>query len=86
MAFGIILLVLAVIIMIGLFIWDSNHDGVGVAGFIGGLAFVFLYTGIDILMPDITPMDVYQGKTTLKYEVVDGEIVDSTVIWKKNIE
>lgn len=83
MVFGIILLVLAVIIMIGLFIWDSNHDGVGVAGFIGGLAFVFLYTGIDILMPDITPMDVYQGKTTLKYEVVDGEIVDSCVVYKK---
>ena len=29
-----------------------------------------------------TPMDVYQGKTTLKYEVVDGIAVDSVVIFK----
>lgn len=28
-------------------------------------------------------MDVYQGKTTLEYKVVDGEIVDSCVVWKK---
>lgn len=25
---------------------------------------------------------VYQGKTTLEYKVVDGEIVDSCVVWK----
>ena len=30
----------------------------------------------------ITPLDVYQGKTTLEYKVVDGEIVDSCVVWK----
>lgn len=30
----------------------------------------------------ITPMDVYQGKTTLKYTVIDGVKVDSTVVWK----
>lgn len=29
-------------------------------------------------------MDVYQGKTTLKYTIVDGEKVDSIVVWKKN--
>lgn len=29
-----------------------------------------------------TAMDVYQGKTTLEYKVVDGEIVDSCVVWK----
>lgn len=32
----------------------------------------------------ITPMDVYQGKTTLEYKVVDGVKVDSTVVWKNN--
>lgn len=31
----------------------------------------------------ITPMDVYQGKTTLEYTIVDGVKVDSCVIWKK---
>ena len=28
-------------------------------------------------------MDVYQGKTTLQYTIVDGEKVDSVVIFKK---
>lgn len=33
-----------------------------------------------------TSMDVYQGKTTLEYVVVDGQVTDSTVIWKKDIQ
>lgn len=28
-------------------------------------------------------MDVYEGNTTLKYVVIDGVAVDSTVIYKK---
>ena len=28
-------------------------------------------------------IEVYQGKTTLEYKVVDGEIVDSCVVYKK---
>lgn len=35
---------------------------------------------------EIKPMDVYQGKTTLKYEVVDGVKVDSIVIWKDDFK
>ena len=34
----------------------------------------------------IKPIDVYEGKTTLKYEVVDSIRVDSTVIWKKDFK
>lgn len=34
---------------------------------------------------DPTSMDVYQGKTTHEYVVVDGQVTDSTVIWKKDI-
>ena len=30
-----------------------------------------------------TAMDVYKGKTTLEYTVVDGVKVDSTVVWKE---
>lgn len=37
---------------------------------------------VEFLSPSITPMDVYQGKTTLEYKVVDGVKVDSCVIWK----
>lgn len=31
-----------------------------------------------------TALDVYQGKTTIKYEVVDGVKVDSVVIFKND--
>lgn len=27
-------------------------------------------------------MDVYQGKTTLEYKIVDGVKIDSCVVWK----
>lgn len=36
--------------------------------------------------PKPTAIDVYQGKTTLKYEVVDGEVIDSVVVWKGDID
>lgn len=38
---------------------------------------------VEFLSPSITPMDVYQGKTTLEYIVIDGVKVDSTVVWKE---
>ena len=31
-----------------------------------------------------TAMDVYQGKTTLQYTIVDGSKIDSVVVFKKN--
>lgn len=49
--------------------------------YMGVLAGVLLMA-IVISIISITPMDVYQGKTTLKYEVIDGVKVDSTVVWK----
>ena len=49
-------------------------------GFIVG----YLTSGLILLRNPSNPqaMDVYQGKTTLEYKVVDGEIVDSCVVWK----
>lgn len=39
----------------------------------------------DILgTPSPTAMDVYQGKTTLEYKVVDGVKIDSVVIFKND--
>lgn len=35
--------------------------------------------------PHPTPMDVYQGKTTLEYTIRDGEVIDSVVIFKDNV-
>ena len=34
--------------------------------------------------PKPTPMDVYQGKTTLEYTIRDGEVIDSVVVFKEN--
>lgn len=34
-------------------------------------------------VPAPQAIDVYQGKTTLEYKVVDGIKTDSTVIWRK---
>lgn len=31
-----------------------------------------------------TAMDVYKGKTTLQYTIVDGTKIDSIVVFKKN--
>lgn len=29
-----------------------------------------------------TAIEVYQGKTTLEYKIVDGEVIDSCVVYK----
>lgn len=39
-------------------------------------------TGIINFEPQPTAMDVYQGKTTLEYKMVDGVRTDSMVIFK----
>lgn len=46
----------------------------------GALIGIAIYVDVD----HITPMDVYQGKTTLEYTIIDGVKVDSTVVWKNN--
>lgn len=41
--------------------------------------------GYDAAMRKVpTAMDVYQGKTTLQYTIVDGVTIDSVVVFKKN--
>lgn len=50
---------------------------------IGGIMGVIV--SLYIISDDPTAMDVYQGKTTLKYEVVNGQVMDSVVIWKEDI-
>ena len=50
---------------------------------IGGLLGIIVHSCI--ISENPTAMDVYQGKTTLEYVVVDGQVTDSTVIWKNGI-
>lgn len=55
-----------------------------ILSFLTGILFlVNIYFFIEFLDPSITPMDVYSGKTTIEYTVVDGIKTDSCVVWKK---
>lgn len=81
--------ILSVILLFLIFVISEKSDESIVCqacAFLGGL-FALSMIGCCMAIgeycnPDINPMDVYQGKTTLKYEIIDGVKVDSTVVWK----
>ena len=54
------------------------------------IVLLILLEGIFIICinydPEPTAMDVYQGKTTLEYKVVDDVKVDSVVIFKEEFK
>ena len=68
---------------------DNKESGNFSNGLILGVIITMLLFIESILVSCIfsdshpTAMDVYQGKTTLEYKVVDGVKVDSVVIFKK---
>lgn len=53
---------------------------------IGFLLLVDIYFFMEFLNPSIYPMDVYKGKTTIQYTIVDGIKTDSCVVWKSDIK
>lgn len=57
----------------------SKVDILFIGIMVGAFSFAIVYS---LITKEMTPMDVYQGKTTLEYKVVDGVKVDSTVVWK----
>lgn len=84
-AIGIILLIIGTILLItAAWIEISEHDGSSGIGFLAGGLIV---TGILLLCLNLdntpTAMDVYQGKTTLQYTIVNSVKVDSVVVWKR---
>lgn len=65
------------------FIWNINTDDNSQKAVSLLLSMIFamvFLSGLRSFSP--TAMDVYAGKTTLKYEVVDGVKVDSTIVFK----
>lgn len=64
-----------------------------IVDFDGGVVFGILFSVLFVIEvsllsnvikgPTPTAMDVYQGKTTLEYKMVDGEKTDSVVVFKK---
>lgn len=62
----------------------SDFDGGVAFGIIFSIMFVAEVSLVvnEIEEPKPTAMDVYQGKTTLEYKMVDGVRTDSMVIFK----
>lgn len=80
MILGIIFIVISISIFALLGVWETKRPSVWIAGCLGAIACMVLYAGTDRLVRDITPMDVYQGKTTLEYTIRDGVKIDSVVV------
>lgn len=83
------LIIIGLIVLIN-FLSSRNYDDFD-DGFRLGVALI-IFCAIEIgIVSDIigepkpTPMDVYQGKTTLEYTIRDGEVIDSVVIFKDNV-
>lgn len=52
---------------------------------VGAIFYCGYTTGYDAAKRKVpTAMDVYKGKTTLQYTIVDGTKIDSVVVFKKN--
>lgn len=71
--------------------WGSEGETYGFGMFCGWLLTAFLVLEIlciseSISEPHPKAMDVYQGKTTLEYTIRDGEVIDSVVVWKGDID
>lgn len=55
-----------------------------ILGLITGASF-FIVIVVIFYIDKTSAMDVYQGKTTLEYKVVDGVKVDSVVVFKTSV-
>lgn len=85
---GIILAALAIFGFIVTTVIEMNEEQSKGFSFFGWLCGGFCILGLCMSVVEHdkankpSAMDVYQGKTTLEYTVVDGVIKDSTVVWK----
>jgi len=69
---------------------SRGGDDLGVGIFFGIWLIICVIIEIGMIIditdePKPTPMDVYQGKTTLEYTIRDGVKIDSVVVWKGGI-
>lgn len=82
---GIFCAIMAIAIFIALMCLGDEKNKAG--ALIGCTMALFIMCAVafitESISPAMKPMDVYQGKTTLEYKVVDGVKVDSTVVWKE---
>ena len=79
-----------IIVLIGLitFLISSSDDDMKTGVYLGVSVAILCILEINIVddiieEPKPTPMDVYQGKTTLEYTIIDGVKIDSIVVFKE---
>ena len=72
---GIAVIALICIIIIGFI-------GLGLGDYLAGICMLLAIIVLSILVVEPRAIDVYRGETTLEYKVIDGERVDSTVVFK----
>ena len=70
--------------------WNNEGEAYGFGIFCGWVLVTAFTIEIICIFESISEsrpsaMDVYQGKTTLEYTIRDGEVIDSVVVWKENI-
>ena len=60
------------------------NDGGGCAVFLLACIVSFLSAFVTSRVYEMKPkaIEVYQGKTTLEYKIIDGEVIDSCVVYK----
>lgn len=54
--------------------------GISIAFFI---SWVLICSSSKDYISNPSAIEVYQGKTTLKYKIIDGEVIDSCVVYKQ---
>ena len=88
--FGILLLTVSFLLGILIFILKEKNEDIVLSAVAGAFLLLFLSLGIHIIdeyySPNITPIDVYRGKTTLEITYRDSIAIDSTVVWKEGIK
>lgn len=79
---SIVFIIIGIILAIIAMIREDRNKSCFMTAFTSGVLIVF---GTEWLYEKntITPMDVYQGKTTLRITYQDSIPVDSCVVWKK---
>ena len=83
--FGIIMIAIGLIVTLFAIIIEIKDLDICITA-LGWFAGSLFTLGLSVLMfctnNEPTAMDVYQGKTTLQYTIVDSVKVDSVVVWK----
>lgn len=85
---GVVEIVVSILCSISFFLfWCSLITGYKKTRIVAFTVFVCMLIILVLSEFDDNPtaMDVYQGHTELKYTVINGEKVDSVVIFKKNL-